>query len=485
MPRTWWTLICGAVLAACQASTPSRTDQASSASPEPPTPAAAEATAAPKPIDLGARPLTWFAPLPPMPGRTGSADFMAQFEPDAPWTGAAAHIQVYKLYGEWVAYHATDAQLRRAVEDIARRGMILAVEAGPLDAPADCGQGVESFAGAEEGRRIAQRIRGAGGRIDVLALDEPYFYATDYDGPNACHWYVPRTAAAVAAYVRSMRKVLPQLIVGDIEPTPAPVTSDGLADWLDAYRAAASEPFAFLHLDMDWTRPDWAASAQTMAADARDRDVPAGLIYNGGSAPRSEAWVQQAGDRVKAFEAAGSPPDHVVFQSWMTQPDHVLPDDDATSFSGLVRRYFDAHAELGTPTEGVGANLALRRAASASASLPGSDAAFAVDGNFDSTWNSGGGPPQWIEIDLGEPRTVGELRLTVAQSPEGPTEHRLTGRTAAGEIVLLDQFVGPTKDGTVLVASRAGGWRGIVAVRVETSASPSWVAWREIEVIGG
>ena len=282
-----------------------------------------------------------------------------------------------------------------------------------------------------------------------------------------------------------MREVLPQLLVGDIEPTPAPVSSDGLSDWLAAYRTAAGEPFAFLHLDIDWSRTGWATKAQTMADGARAQDVPIGLIYNGGAAPTSGAWVQQAGDRVRAFEAAGEPPDHVVFQSWMTQPDHVLPDAEATSFSGLVRRYFEAPESLGTPADGPGANVALRRAASASASLEGSGPDLAIDGDFDSTWNSGAGPLQWIEVELGEPRTIAEVRLTVAQSPAGTTEHRVTGRTAAGEIVLLDQFVGPTKDGTVLVASRAGGWSGIVAVRVETSASPSWVAWREIEVIGG
>jgi hypothetical protein len=136
---------------------------------------------------MARRPLVWFAPLPIMPthpGRPfiGSEDFMSLFEPDAPWQEAAGHIQVFKLYGEWVGAHATDAELRQAVTDIQRRGMALAVEAGPLDPPADCGQGVEGFAGKEEGRRIAARIQSAGGTLNDI--DEPYFLRT-CDGPNA------------------------------------------------------------------------------------------------------------------------------------------------------------------------------------------------------------------------------------------------------------------------------------------------------------
>lgn len=114
--------------------------------------------------DLSRFPLYWFAPLPPMPtgpGRTftGSDDFMDLFSPEAEWQATSAGLDVFKLYGEWVAYHASDAQLARAVAEIRRRGLALAVEAGPLDATVDCGQGVESFAGLDEGRRIAQRIR--------------------------------------------------------------------------------------------------------------------------------------------------------------------------------------------------------------------------------------------------------------------------------------------------------------------------------------
>jgi hypothetical protein len=418
-----------------------------------------------------------------MPGRTGSADFMAQFATDAPWTTAASHVRVYKLYGEWVAYHATPDQLRAAVADIARRGMVLAVEAGPLDATPACGTGVESFAGVEEGRLIASRIAAAGGRIDVIALDEPYFFAHVYDGANACHWPLERIAAGVVAYRESVRGLFPSVIVGDTEPLPLPVTAASLGEWLDAYRAAGGEPFAFLHLDMDWSRPGWAGLAQETAAVARGRGVPLGMIYNGGGAADRATWIAQAGERVRAFEAAGPPPDHVLFQSWMTQPDAVLPDSDPTTFSGLVVIYFEHHEALGFATSGSGANLALRRAATASMTLPGSPPSAAVDGDTDTLWSSGGGPPQWIEVSLGGSRTVAGIRLTVSQYPAGATDHRVYARRADGSLVLLHRFRGVTNDNDVLEYTPDAPVTKVRAIRIETRSSPSWVAWKEIEVL--
>lgn len=437
----------------------------------------------PTPADLSARPLTWFAPLPPMPGRTGAADFMDQFQPDAPWQAAAQHIDVYKLYGEWVAYDATDAQLRQAVQDIARRGMVLAIEAGPLDPQPDCGQDVESFAGADEGRLIARRIIAAGGRIAVIALDEPYYFGHVYDGANACHLPLDQIARNVVGYVTLMRGFFPELLVGDTEPTPEPVSAKGLADWLDAYRAASGEAFAFLHLDTDWARPGWPDLDHQVQARAAARGVPLGMIYNGGSAPSRRQWIEIAGQRVKTFESSGDRADHNVFQSWMVQPDRVLPDDDPTTFSGLVRTYFEDYAGLGAPTSGPGANLALGRPVHASSALPDSPPSAAVDGDFDTLWSSGADPRQWIEVTLDGPSDVAEVRLTVSQYPAGPTDHRLLGRRSDGTLVELHRFNGTTSDGMVLDYAPPEPWHDLVAIRVDTRASPSWVAWREIEVI--
>lgn len=68
----------------------------------------------------------------------------------------------------------------------------------------------------------------------------------------------------------------------------------------------------------------------------------------------------------------------------------------------------------------------------ASAQLADSPPDMAVDRNLETAWNSGGGAPQWLELDLGSVYQFEALTLRVAQYPNGKTHHRLwisaTGR---------------------------------------------------------
>jgi hypothetical protein len=423
--------------------------------------------------------------MPTDPGRPfiGSEDFMQLFDPVAAWDAASGRIGVFKLYGEWVAYHATDDELRTAVADIERRGLVLAVEMGPLDPPPGCGEGVESFAGIDEGRLITSRIRAAGGTLQVIALDEPYYFAHVYDGPNACGWSVPQVAEAVAGFTAAMREDWPALVVGDTEPMPVPVDPSGLAAWLDAYREAAGEPFAFLHLDVDWSRPNWPSLGVAVEEAGADRGVPIGMIYNGGSSTSDAQWLALTGRRVAAYETdAGARPDHVLFQSWMDKPDHVLPETDASTFTWLLNRYLDDPGSMGELPVGEG-NLALDATATASSQLIGSEAARAVDGDADTIWSAGGGPPAWIEIDLGAAKQVGEVRLLTSQTPAGDTHHQVSCAAGPGAaLVLLADLVGPTADLEQLEVTPESP-ATCRFIRIDTLSTPSWVAWREIEVL--
>jgi Ca2+-binding RTX toxin-like protein len=127
-------------------------------------------------------------------------------------------------------------------------------------------------------------------------------------------------------------------------------------------------------------------------------------------------------------------------------------------------------------------DLALGGTATASGEYPGDPASLAIDGDWWSYWSSGNFPPQWIEVDLGSVKDVGEIDLGVTQLPDSFTDHRLYGRASASDpFTLLAEFSGYTVDQQLLryVATTPQPLR---FVRVETTSSASWVGWREIAV---
>jgi uncharacterized protein (TIGR03437 family) len=186
------------------------------------------------------------------------------------------------------------------------------------------------------------------------------------------------------------------------------------------------------------------------------------------------------------------------------------PESTDTKYITQRRARGHLRSRLGQPEEGIrdldrpvvrpdacqvgaylGQNLAFGAEASASntwdGTSPGSGGpALAVDGNVDTFWNSGGFAPQWIEIDLPFPSIVSGVRLTVDQSPSGPTVHDLYLQSdGKAQPQLVNEFNGVTQDQQVLTWTATQPMLGVTAVRVLTTASPSWVGWREIEILSG
>lgn len=271
--------------------------------------------------DLAHRPLYWFGPLPPLPvveGRpfTGSDDFMQLFELDAPWKTAAEKIQVFKLYGEWVGNHPGDAQLQKVIGDLNRRGLAFAIETGPLD-PADCGVGIEGFSTIDSALQNARAIKSAGGTLHIIALDEPYYYGHFYDGPNACHWTAEKIAGEVDEFIKAVRNIFPDVMVGDTEPLAGPAGAKEYQDWLDTFYKVNGYHLAFIHMDIDWSRPKWPDEVKAIQEHGSRIGVPVGIIYNGNAADKTdEDFLSATGERVKKLElVTGVQPDQVIFQS--------------------------------------------------------------------------------------------------------------------------------------------------------------------------
>ncbi len=106
------------------------------------------------------------------------------------------------------------------------------------------------------------------------------------------------------------------------------------------------------------------------------------------------------------------------------------------------------------------------------------------DGNTATAWNAGGFAPQWIQMDLGVPYRISRIALTVGQSPAGHTTHVIRVSVDGQSWAVLTTFSGDTTTGQVLEYLPAAPVSGIRYVQIQTTESPSWVAWPEIVVEG-
>jgi Ca2+-binding RTX toxin-like protein len=138
----------------------------------------------------------------------------------------------------------------------------------------------------------------------------------------------------------------------------------------------------------------------------------------------------------------------------------------------------------GVQKKQVSHNIAVWRTTTASSWSPTNPPARAVDGRTDDSWNSGGWPPGWIEIDFGHPVDIGRIRLIAGEQPGGKSFLVLT-RRSDGTYRLLHRFDGPTVSLQELKFSPRQPWRAVRYLRIatiETNSPSAWVSWPEIEV---
>jgi len=149
-------------------------------------------------------------------------------------------------------------------------------------------------------------------------------------------------------YIKAIKSVYPDVIVGDNEPLWAGVNVEELVEWLDAYKAVTGSHLPFIHLDLDYSRADWHIAAKQLEDEAQARGIEFGIFYIGDSGDATDAeWLNKAFERARVYElVAGGKPDHVKFQSWNDHPDYALPESSPDTFTALINRYFRTRTAL-------------------------------------------------------------------------------------------------------------------------------------------
>jgi len=129
-------------------------------------------------------------------------------------------------------------------------------------------------------------------------------------------------------------------------------------------------------------------------------------------------------------------------------------------------------------------NIALNRPVYSTHFIIAQPHIYAVDGILDNLWNSGEHPEGWIVVDLGSESRINRVRLLVAQFPEGNTVHEILFAGQDEKYSLAHTFSTLTDDNQWLEYIPSSMPVDVRYVWIRTVESPSWVAWREIEVIG-
>jgi hypothetical protein len=129
-----------------------------------------------------------------------------------------------------------------------------------------------------------------------------------------------------------------------------------------------------------------------------------------------------------------------------------------------------------------GATAASGIVATASRSQPENPPALAIDGDTETPWISGDDAEQWIQLELPVPQAIETVRALVAQTPAGQTTHELWVGPSADELVLAAAVSGATEDGQELTFEVPDSTGQVRVLRIVTTESPSWVAWREVWV---
>src|ERR1700722_5398190 len=144
-----------------------------------------------------------------------------------------------------------------------------------------------------------------------------------------------------------VRSIFPTVKVGDIEVVNSSAARiNELVHWVDTWRSVVGEPLAFLHADVEWS--DLAMrNLAPLAAQLKQRGLSFGIIYNADLEMTDKDWTQNAVSHFTAIESGlGIHPDQVIFQTWASLPEHMLPEEQPGAFMNIPFQYVHPMSSL-------------------------------------------------------------------------------------------------------------------------------------------
>jgi hypothetical protein len=291
----------------------------------------------------------WLAGTDPVVRRTSykdeqPTDYMQLFDENAPWANAAKNIKAFKTTTQF-AVGATDEQLSKMFAGLKERKISFAMETLMLPMGDNgCGKGIEGYLDPHGLQSVIERIRRLGGDLRYVAMDEPLWFGHASNQPNACHSSIESIARDVAFRVSVIRKVFPEVEIGDIEPIASPAQPndwmDEISQWAEAYRKANGAPLRFFDADVTWNGA-WQPQIKSLVARLHTAGISFGMIYDGDATDHSGVeWTTHAEERFTQVESDSSMiPQRAILQSWTLQPSHMLPETEPGTMTYLVNRY--------------------------------------------------------------------------------------------------------------------------------------------------
>jgi len=268
-------------------------------------------------FSAAAEPQIWFS-VPP------SKEYMKLFSSDAEWPQSLRHIGVFELSTQF-ASTTGDRTLNTIFAFLQQKHIALALEV-PIQTPGpgNCGAGIEGYRPPDVVKTLIARFRSLGANLQYVSMDEPFWFGHLFNGEKRgssapCRAEINDIARNVANNVAVIRSSYPNVAIGEDEPLPNP------------YR----------HAEDAKNHSHWVSELARAQEAAKAHHIRSGIYYNGNPQDADgTAWVSHAIERYKEVEGQDHLQfDDIIFQTWMRQPELLLPETAPGTMTNLVFSY--------------------------------------------------------------------------------------------------------------------------------------------------